>query len=745
MRIRCVTLPVLCFLVIVFPLQSGTEEPTFQPNSNLDIWVPFAGETIRIDGMLDDAGWRQAVKIGHFSEIVPGDNVQPSVQTEVFVTYDQQALYVAFHCYDEPATIRATLSDRDIFRADDIIFIILDTFRNYQTAYQLGVNPFGLQVDMYRNLDEQDATFDIVYHSAGRIVEDGWVAEMAVPFKSLRFPEREEQMWGFHCIRVRPRESREEMSWAPLDRDDPCFLCQAGVLRGIRGVSGGRNLEILPYVMASQVSGLSDVEDPETPFENKDIEADGGFNVKYGLTSDITLDFAYDPDFSQVESDMAQIDINTSFALFYPEKRPFFLEGSDLFASQIQAVYTRTINDPIAAAKLTGHLNNTSIGYIFAKDDNTPFIIPFQEQSVFLSSRVKSVASIFRLKHNLWEDSFIGILGTSRDVGSGYNRLAGMDASLRFLSDYRFSVQALQSWTEEPNDTTIYEGENGLTFDGDRFTSAFDGDRFHGLGLYATMSRAARHWNFRLFYRDLSPAFRADNGFVDRNDFRTLGAWTGLLFRPDNRWFDQIYPQIIMNWRYDHGGIFRERWIGPECEFLLKTQTNISIGALVVNDEHFQGEWHKGVHRGWIRTNTNFSEFLSGGVSLMRGEFIYRGDSTDVGSGHEFDVNATAKFSSRFALETTYEWDRLSDFFDGYILRAKAVYQFTPGLFLRLVAQFNSFDDTFEIDPLISYKINPFTVFYAGSTYDLVDFDRPTGWRTTGRQFFMKFQYFWRL
>ena len=156
-------------------------------SAELEIWVPKLNGNIRIDGELEDEGWNQAARIHSFFETEPGDNIEPSVETEVWIVYDDHALYAAFHCYDDPASIRATLSDRDQSRADDIIFIILDTFRNRQTAYQLGVNPFGLQVDAIRNMDEQDATFDIVWHSAGRIVDDGWVAEMAVPSKVYGF------------------------------------------------------------------------------------------------------------------------------------------------------------------------------------------------------------------------------------------------------------------------------------------------------------------------------------------------------------------------------------------------------------------------------------------------------------------------------------------------------------------------------------------------------------------------------
>jgi hypothetical protein len=206
-----------------------------------------------------------------------------------------------------------------------------------------------------------------------------------------------------------------------------------------------------------------------------------------------------------------------------------------------------------------------------------------------------------------------------------------------------------------------------------------------------------------------------------------------------------------LDWRYAHDGTFKERWIGPELEMLFKTQTRVNVGGLVVNDEHFQGVWHKGVHRGWLRTNTDFSEFISGGVDVMLGNFIYRGDSTFVGYGHEFDLNVTVKFNSQFVVETTYEWDRLSkhrggpEKFDGYILRNKANYQFTRRLFLRLVAQYNSFDKSLEIDPLLSYRINPFTAFYAGSTYDIIDFEEPHGWTKSARQYFVKFQYFVRL
>ncbi len=731
--------------------EAGMDSVLFHPNTDLNIGVPRLDGTIHIDGVLEEAEWTRAAKVGNFSEVEPGDNVKPAVETEVRLAYDAHALYVAFHCHDDPTAIRATFSDRDNFQADDIVFFVLDTFHNHQTAYQLGVNPYGLQVDILRNMDDEDVTYDLVWQSAGRMVEDGWVAEIAVPFKSLRFPDTDEQKWGFHCVRIRPRESYEQMSWAPLDRDNPCFLCQAGTLTGITDVKTGHNVELLPYGLSFQSGSLTRSEDPAS-FHDEDLDGDVGLNVKYGLSSDLTVDCSINPDFSQVESDAAQIDVNTTFALFYPEKRPFFLEGSDIFLSQIRAIYTRSINDPILAAKLTGRAGKTSIGYMVARDEHTPFILPLQEQSVYIGSHLSSVSNILRIKHSLREDSFIGLLATDRELDQGHNRLAGLDANIRFLPEYRLSVQALQAWTEEPQDTTFYSGDDSLMFDDGHRSAAFDGERFHGLGLAVTVQRTARHLNFRLSYESASPAFRADNGFLERTDFRTASAWAGLLFRPDGRLFDEIEPQVYGSWRYDHDGRFKEKWINAQLETTLKSQTEVSLGGLVVNDEQFRGKWLKSVLRGHISVSTAFSEFVSGGLRMEMGDFIDRySDVPSVGYGYDASGELVLKFTSQFVVENSIERYRLTEerggpeIFDEYVLRTKAMYQATRNLFTQLIGQYDSSENCWEIDPLVSYKINPFSAFYAGATHDFVDFDEPHGWSKTSRQFFMKFQYLFRL
>lgn len=350
----------------------------FRPNSNLVIEALKISEPVSIDGVLEEPFWRLAQKLSNFSEVSPGDNEEPPVRTEAYVTYDDDNLYIGFICYDDdPAAIRATVCDRDRIFADDMVGIIIDTFRDMQNGYEFFINPHGIQADLRRIMNDEDLSYDVIWESAAVITLDGWTAEMAIPFRSIRFADSEEQRWGLHVIRVRPRNSRDQYSWAPISRDDVCLFCQAGLLTNIRGVKRGKNLEILPYAVSSESGALSDPDDPLSEFKNGGLDGNVGADVKYGITPGITLDLTYNPDFSQIETDAEQIDVNTTFALFYPEKRPFFLEGSDIFDTRIKAVYTRTINDPVAALKLTGKAKRYSVGYILGVDDHVTFTVPF--------------------------------------------------------------------------------------------------------------------------------------------------------------------------------------------------------------------------------------------------------------------------------------------------------------------------------------------------------------------------------
>ncbi|MFH2055087.1 MAG: DUF5916 domain-containing protein, partial [bacterium] len=331
----------------VFSLLSSRVLADFEPQWKPTLSVaPRSGEIV-IDGDLTDPGWQNAAKADGFAETHPGDQVEPPYPTEVLMTYDESDLYMAFVCHDDPATIRATVSDRDAIFSNDYVGVIFDTFGDFAWAYEIFFNPFGLQGDLRMHADgNEDVSFDLVLFSEGRITNEGYQVEVRIPFRSLRFPNKPEQVWRATFWRNRPRAARERSSWAAIDRDDGCWMCQWGTITGISGITPGRNLEILPSLIGYQTGSRLDYSNPQSEFSNEDFDGEAALNLKYGLGADITAEVAINPDFSQVESDAEEIDVNNTFTLFYPEKRPFFQRGNDLFATWIDVIYTRSINDP---------------------------------------------------------------------------------------------------------------------------------------------------------------------------------------------------------------------------------------------------------------------------------------------------------------------------------------------------------------------------------------------------------------
>jgi hypothetical protein len=723
----------------------------FQPNHKPTLQVMPAAGPIVIDGEMDDVGWQQCGRATNFAEYRPGDNCRPPVETQALVTYDRNNLYLGFVAADDPHAVRSSLRDRDDIFSDDFIGIILDTYGDAAWAYEIFVNPLGIGGDLRWTPNGEDTSFDLVFASRGKVTDTGYQVEVAIPFASLRFPERDEQTWRATFWRTHPRSSRAQYSWAAIDRDEPCFPCQFGTLTGIRGVQRGTNLEILPSVTGSQFGALRDAGVPSSGLDNRQPDADVGLNLRYTFTSSLVGDAAVNPDFSQVEADAAQIDVNSTFALFYPERRPFFQEGSDLFETFIDAVYTRSINDPVGAAKLTGRLNRTSIGYIGARDEHTPIILPYEEQSDFLAGG-RSDAHVLRIKQTILTDSYVGTLLTDRRFdGGGSGTVVGGDATLRFLKNYRFEAQMLGSRTQEQRAPQFDPQLSQATFDRGRHTASLDGEKYWGHALYASLERDARRWNVNLDYYETSPTFRADNGFVTQSDNRRAIGWTGVTFQPDNKWLDEVQPQIEMARVWNFDGVRKDEWLVPQMFVRFKKQTGFYTNYLWSN-ELFRGTQFDGIRRWYVEAWSDYTDWLKPGLSYTRGRTIARNIATPVlGHSRQWSVWATAKPFDRFVIRPSYDWARLRHpqtgeaVFDGYILRSRFAYQFTRELFLRLVVQYNDFNRGLDVDPLITYRLNPFTVFYAGSTHDFREVGAGDEFTQTERQLFLKLQYLFRI
>ena len=733
----------------------------FVPNRDLKLSASRLHEALRIDGRLDEPAWQTAVRIGNFTEVEPGDNVRPPVDTEAWLAYDADNLYIGFVCYDDnPAAIRASVSDRDNMFADDWAGLVIDTFHDQQNGYFFVVNPRGIQGDLFRSRNNEDSSYDTVWYSGGQLTDFGWTAEVAIPFRSIRFPDRPVQEWGVHFFRTRPRESRAQYSWAPLSRDNNCFFCQAGTINGMTSINQSRNLEILPYVIANQSGSLNGTDDASFDWENDNGDAEGGVGLKYGITPNNTLDLTYNPDFSQIESDATQIDANQTFALFYPEKRPFFLEGADRFSSLIDVVYTRSINNPIAAGKFTGKSGRNTTTFMTSMDETSPYIVPFEEQSGGAAGG-DTYSNILRYKRDVLTESFVGLIATDRRAaeGNGSNTTAGLDTRLRIDEHFTFFGQVQGSFTQEPDDTTLSESFNDIAFGkDDEYTGAFDGEDFNGHAIESSLVRNGRHYNAELWYGDYSPTFRAETGFVTSNNHRIATFWNGYMFQFDtNPVIERLEPQVSMGRKYNYAGEFKDTWLEPSVWLRFKKQTYLWTGFLW-SEEVFADTFVPGIARWSGDVDTRFSNLLSGGFDWRLGPSMIRDrDNPRLGDQFAYGAWLELKPTSQLLLtleHTSFDLNELNggpDVFDTFVTRGRLTYQFSKRLFCRVVGEYVDDSRSFAVDPLLSYKINPFTVFFLGSSHSFDEFSddpatteievRESSYRQTERLFFVKFQY----
>ena len=735
-------------------------KPEFAPLIEPSLHVMRAVGEIKLDGELDDPGWRGAARADGFSTNFPEEMGRPDVDSEVLVTYDEDNLYLAFIAHDDPSTIRAALRDRDEMWSDDYFGILLDTYGDASWAVYLFANPYGVQGDTrFAVTSGEDSSYDLLYYTEGKITDTGYVIEMRVPFASLRFPDAEEQEWRATFWRTRPRGSREQHTWAAISRDNSCFLCQYGTLTGIQGVKPGGALELLPTIVASQTSSISDPNDPFGGLNNDGVEGAPSLGMRYSFPVGLTTDLALNPDFSQIESDAAQIDVNSTFALFFPERRPLFQEGADVFATPIDQVYTRSINDPQVVGKAIGRMDRTTVGYIGGVDETSPILIPLEERS-YLNQTRKSVSNIVRAQQSFLDDSYAGVLFTDRRFvdHSGSNTSLGVDGQMRFLDKYRFEWQVVGSHSQEPDDPTLTEGVNDLKFDNGRHTVAYDGESFFGNAMYASVERDARTWSWDVDYWQFSPTFRVDNGFETRNDMRRVSMYQGLSFWPGASWIDRVGPgvfgQMAWNWSGQKKSDYVQLWLNAQ----LTGQTSLEP-AFEIENERFGGVDFTGLTNLRLFANSNFSEPVRLGFFVAHGDRIARNlETPELGTGTDAEVFGTINLFGRFLFQPSVQYSDLytqadhTEVFKGFVFRTRASLQFSRELFVRLIVQWDDFSGQLSFEPLLTYRLNPFTVFYIGATSGYSDFGRrddidlpaEAGLAQTSRQFFLKFQYLLR-
>ena len=468
-----------------------------------------------IDGVIDEAVWQNATQIELAFENNPGDGIKAPVKTIGYVYEDGDSLYLAIEAFDpQPANIRAHLSDRDKIWSDDFVGLVIDTFNDERQGYEFYVNPMGAQADMRMsdiNGWRKDTSWDAIWHSGAKITSTGWSAEMRIPFSALRFDATNgKKVWNFTLWRNYPRDVQHELASYQSNRDLKCSLCQFDQLAGFEKIEAGQNIQITPTI----TMGRNDNKNDAGQWQSGDTDQDAGLDLRWGITQDSVLNVTINPDFSQVEADVTQLNVNSTYSLFLREKRAFFLDGADYFDSgHFNLVHTRNIADPDYGVKLTGKSGQHSYGLLVANDNQTAFLLPGNQGSRLYNytdaqnSPLDSKIAIARYKADLGGRNTVGVLATTRQADGYDNTLASLDGS--YWLNEENSVQYQLAYSDSTNPDALVN-DYGL--------AQTQQDHAYSFNYYHNN----RDYQLSVNYADVGKDFRADLGFMGQVDHKAL-------------------------------------------------------------------------------------------------------------------------------------------------------------------------------------------------------------------------------
>ena len=721
--------------------------------------IPRLDNTLTVDGSLDEVVWQSAAVLTGFSQYQPVDGRPAEDSTDVLVWYTSDAIYFGIRAFERHGDIRATLADRDKIETDDYVQILLDTFNDRRRAYVFGVNPLGVQADGIRTeggmgmaggrgrestgrFENVDMNPDFTFESRGRVTPEGYEVEVRIPFRTLSFPGTDPQTWSINVIR-KVQHSAYQDTWTPAVRASASFLSQSGTLAGLTDLHRGLVLSLNPFT-TGRLDGATDSLGAWTYDPTPEV----GFNASWGVTSNLTLDGTVNPDFSQVEADVAQVTVNERFALFYPEKRPFFLEGIELFNTPNSLIYTRRIGEPVGGLKLTGKVAGTSVALLSAADDKR--ISATGEDYPFVNA--------LRLRRDIGGQSTAGVAYTDRIVGGTSNRVLEGDVRLVFGRLYYFEAQGANSWTD-------------------------DGSAAVAAPLWqAIVDRTGRSFGFHYQIQGIAPDFRTDVGFVPRtgivqpsisNRFSFYGGpgaiieqWTNF-FRFEGLWnYDEFFDgggileselgvTSFLTIRNGWGARTTPQWATVRFDPEFYADYYVDLGADTVPfvlPDRLTDLWQ-------VDLNANTPQgslTVSAGASFGRTAAFFEPAPAKSLSG---TATVTWRPTEQLRIEGQYVYSRLNRERDGtrlstaQIPRLKLEYQLSRPIFVRFVGQYAAQErdalrdpatdqpilrpndegvlepvgpvtqNDLRVDFLFSFRPTPGTVFYLGYGSSLTETD----------------------
>jgi hypothetical protein len=742
--------PALVFLLLSIAAGPVCAQTPGQKEEDRTLRIPHVDVAPTLADYLDGTPRDDEVHVTAFRQREPGDGVPASQRTDAYLSYDEANLYAVFVARDtDPSQVRATLTRRENFDNDDFVGVILDTFRDRRRAYLFIANPFGVQLDgVTTEGEEDDYSFDALWRSEGQLTPFGYVVFMAIPFKSLRFSNATEQVWGVALARTVPRNN-ETSFWPYITRRVSGFGQQLGTLEGLRDISPGRNIQFIPYGAFAAARFLN----VEPPAYENDLDGRAGGDGKMILKDAFALDLTFNPDFSQVESDEPQVTINQRFEVFFPEKRPFFIENASYFETPIDLFFSRRIVDPQVGARLTGKAGGWAVAAL-AIDDRAPGG-HLEEVSALADNR--AAIGVVRVQRDFARQSHLAAMATSRDVGPTANRVVAVDGRWKLTDTWVLTGQAAASYLRPLGEDSAW-----------------------GSAVAIELDRTARNFGAFLEYEDFSPDFGASLGFVQRTDMRSPSGFARYTWFPEKRALVSIQTSVHASSLWDYSGTLQDWEVSPELSLEFRGPIEIEVERQEAMTrfggiEFRRHETSALVEAAWLKWLQVSGEFESAQEINF---FPAPGLEPFLASEREGSVQLTVKPLASLVVDGTYLFTRLSaregtpgviagaSIVDNHIVRARASYQVTRELTLRAIVDYHTVkpnrtlialenDKGFAADFLLTYLVNPWTALYVGYTdgYTNLEIDplvpdrlrrTDSAFHSLGRQFFVKTSYLLR-
>jgi hypothetical protein len=738
-------------------LFGGPADPPVRPT----IVVPKIDRPPILDDFLDmkpgPAVEGKMIKLEGFTQRLPYDGQPVSQHTEAYLAYDDQHFYAVFLAFDSnPELIRARMTPRENFRGDDKVDLFLDSFHDERRGYVFTCNALGVQMDgrwtESRSGGNFDSSFNALWHSEARITDQGYIIWMSIPFKSLRFPSLEEQDWGLVLIRWIPRNN-ESSTWPWATTKIDGRLNQGATMLGIKGIAPGRSIQLIPYGFLRSFRALDDRDPDNVTFVEKNFEPDAGLDAKFVIKNKFALDVAVNPDFSQVESDQPQVTVNQRFEVFFPERRPFFLENADFFETPINLFFSRRIADPQFGVRLTGKQGPYAIGALVA-DDQSPGKAVLPDDPL---SGTRAGFGVIRVNRDIAREANVGILFTDREYESGHNRVGGIDTRFKLNPNWVTTLQAAASSTR-----------------------SLENETYNGSAYLAELRREGRQYTQRTEYLDISPGFRTESGFVRRTNIRSVTQEVDYKFRPEGKSLVAWGPSVEALGIWDHDGTRLDWEVESEFSFEFTGPTSFGYqftpGKERLRPEDFNG-LEENLDFSKRRQGLFFSSQYFAPVNVSTRYFWGReinlvppvGQLPVLANANAAEFELTLRPNRHLRNDNTYILSRLTtmengeNIFNNHIFRSKWNWQFNREFALRIILQYDTIlsnstqtrletEKNFNVDFLFTYLMNPWSALYVGynsnfSNIDLMPFGtgnrivRVDDFLHDSRQFFVKFSY----